>query len=386
MIHMPSSKLHVESAVAAMAKYGEELCGDTVRNTRTSNSLISVLSDGLGSGVKASILSTLTASIASEMLRFGASLEDMMETIGKTLPVCQVRKIAYATIGAIEIEDTGQAFVAEFDTPPIILLRDGRPVRVERTVRGVGRGDQTVREAHFWVQRGDFLISVSDGVIHAGIGARLRLGLGMEGLESFLEGVIEPEMSSQRLATTILDHCRYLYDGKPGDDTTVCVAKVRTPRRLIVAVGPPKDRKLDREFAMHVSRFPGARAVCGGTTANVIADQLDREIKVDLADVIPGHPPKGRIQGIDFVGEGIVTLCGVLKHLKGEADDETSPAAELAEMILHSDSIRFNVGRAINPAHQNPELPFDMTLKQQVVGKIHEILEAQGKTVEAVYF
>ncbi len=378
--------LFVENGVAQVAKYGEELCGDTVRTVRTSDSLICVLSDGLGSGVKANILSTLTANIAAEMLRSGASLEDMMETIGKTLPVCQVRQIGYATLSALEIDHDGQAFVAEFDTPAMMMFQGSKAFAIERTKRQVGPREQTIREGHFWVQEGDFLISVSDGVIHAGIGGKLRLGLGASGLQAYIERVIDPKMSAQDLADTILGHCRHLYDNRPGDDTTVWVAKVRKPRRLLVAVGPPRYRELDQAFARSINRFSGVTAVCGGTTAKLVASQLNREVSVTLDEMRPGQPPKGTIQGIDFVGEGIVTLCEVLERLKGGPGDPGSPAGELTGMLRYADYICFHVGRAINPAHQNPELPFDMTLKQQVVGKIRRVLEAKGKTVETVYF
>ena len=84
--------------------YGEELCGDHVDIVEESeNSTVIVLADGLGSGVKASILSTLTSKIISTMMAAGLSIEDCVSTIAATLPVCSVRGVAYSTFTIMHI-------------------------------------------------------------------------------------------------------------------------------------------------------------------------------------------------------------------------------------------------------------------------------------------
>ncbi|MDD2630271.1 MAG: SpoIIE family protein phosphatase, partial [Limnochordia bacterium] len=301
-----------------------------------------------------------------------------------TLPMCRERKIAYATLTAIEIRRTGQAFLAEFDAPGALLLRDLQPVRLERTPRRVGQRPLTINEAHFWMQENDYLVCVTDGVIHAGIGAKLALGLGEAGLQEFLQARLTPNMTAQEVADRITEYVHYLYNGKPGDDATTLVLKIRKPKRLMVLVGPPKDRALDKALAHKLAYYPGTKVVCGGTTAKLVARELGRQIEIDLEQFPVEHPPTGQIEGIDLVTEGIITLCGAAQFLENKNQDhqEDSPAVLLGQMLLASDYIDFHVGGAINPAHQNPELPFDLALKQQVVNKIAAALAHRGKRVQ----
>ena len=106
--------------------YGEQLCGDHVDIVeQDENSTVIVLADGLGSGVKASILSTLTSKIISTMMAEGLSLQDCVETIAATLPVCSVRGVAYSTFTIILVKNNETAELIQYDNPQVILLRDG---------------------------------------------------------------------------------------------------------------------------------------------------------------------------------------------------------------------------------------------------------------------
>ena len=379
--------IYVETAWAQMNKRDEELCGDTVQTTSTDDSVIAILSDGLGSGVKASILSTLTASIASGMFSAGATLEETMETIGSTLPICSERGIAYSTLCALQVDKSGHAFVTEFDVPPVIMFRDGSPVELERTTRTVGKRGLEVKEAHFSVQFGDYIIAVSDGVIHAGIGGRLRLGLGMDGLADYLQENLRRGQCAREVAAGIIDYCSHLYDGKAGDDTTALVLRMRHLRRSVFAIGPPRDRSRDAAMARRLARFSGYRGVCGGTTSKMVARELGRTLRVNIDDASPNQPPTGEIEGIDEVTEGIMTLTEVMEILEDGSTGEASETSEqIARRLLESDYVEFLVGRAINAAHQNPDLPFDLTLKQQIVNRIASGLHDRGKRVEIRYY
>ena len=151
----------VECVYKSLNHKGEELCGDKVEIVRTKNSDILVLADGLGSGVKANILSTLTSKIIATMIQEGAPLEDTVETISSTLPLCSVRHLAYSTFSILEISHDGEAHLVEFDNPACFCLRKGeliRPPFVKREIAG-----KEIRESFFRVELGDYYVLVSDG-------------------------------------------------------------------------------------------------------------------------------------------------------------------------------------------------------------------------------
>ena len=118
--------LCVDVGYKSVNHFGEQLCGDHVDVVEEGeNSSVVVLADGLGSGVKASILSTLTSKIISTMMAEGLSVEDCVSTIAATLPVCSVRGVAYSTFTIVHIVNDETAEIIEFDNPKIIAIRDG---------------------------------------------------------------------------------------------------------------------------------------------------------------------------------------------------------------------------------------------------------------------
>lgn len=380
--------LHVDTAVCALAKHGEELCGDAAQIVKTGDSVIVVLSDGLGSGVKANILATLTVKVAQTMLQHGASVDEVVETIGKTLPVCRVRKIAYSTFTVLKVSSDGKAYLAEFDNPAAFFIRDGKVTKPETVPRLAG--DKVIKEAEFEVRPGDYIVMVSDGVIHAGIGAVLNLGWQWPQVAQYLEKLAADGRSAAEMASWLSTVVSQLYAGKPGDDATVVALHVRRPRTATVMVGPPGDRSKDRLAVEALMSEPGIKAVCGGTTGNLVARELGKPLEVDLTTMHTGVPPTATIEGIDVVTEGIITLSKTLEKVRsaGNPDDLDGPdgASRLARILLEADRIRFLVGTAVNPAHQNPELPINTTLKMQILEDLEGVLKEKGKRVEKVVY
>lgn len=380
--------IYIDTEWASLAKAGEELCGDHVEVVRTAEALVAVLADGLGSGVKANILSTLTAKIIATMVKNGATLEETIETISHTLPICQKRNLAYSTFTIIQITREGQGYVVEFDNPSLFFVRAGKLSALtwqEREIDGL-----KIRESKFQVMPGDLLVTVSDGVVHAGIGGVLNLGWQWEEVGAYIEKLVNLHPDAQTLSKWLITACGQLYASEPGDDTTALVLKIRTPRTLTVAVGPPQHREDDVQIAQLIREEPGSKVICGGTTGSIIAREWGTDIKVNLKDLDPEVPPYGRLRGVDLVTEGIITLSKTLEALK---KGETQPEGErknavslLSKLLLDSDKIQFLVGKAINPAHQNPDLPLNLALKMQVVKEIAETLEERGKKVDLLYF
>ncbi len=375
--------LHAEVNVAQLCKTGEELCGDNVQVTRTADSVLIVVSDGLGSGVKANILATLTTKIASSMLARGTGLEDVVETITQTLPVCRERKIAYSTLQILRIDSRGNATLVEFDSPRTFLCRAAHVIPFPAQPRTVG--GKTVLIGQFELQENDWITLVSDGVIHAGIGGLLPLGLGWNGVASRLSEDIAKASDSLDLCNSLLDCCDGYYLGKPGDDTTVVAIKIRRPYRLNLMMGPPATPEHDREVIERFLAAPGSKVVSGGTTATLVSRIIAKPLKVSLEYHDSNIPPIAHLEGIDLVTEGVLTLNAAADRLRAPKELRQSKrmdgASLVARMLLDSDHVHIWAGGAVNPAHQNPLLPSAMNIKLQVLSRLRTQLELLGKVV-----
>ncbi|MBS6271863.1 MAG: SpoIIE family protein phosphatase [[Clostridium] leptum] len=389
-------KMHVDTAYRSLFKYGEELCGDNVRITRTEDSVFAVLADGLGSGVKANILSTLTSTIISTMLTEGAAMEQAVETIVSTLPICSVRKLAYSTFSVLQIKDTGEAYLAEFDNPACIFIRNGELMELEMTDKEYA--GKTVYESRFTVFPGDVLALISDGVVYAGVGSILNFGWTWESVAEWLRKESLKEKSAPRLAAALSQAVKELYMDKPGDDSTVMVARI-SPRQVVnMFAGPPKNKDDDPKMVRDFMTSSGKKLICGGSSANIVARVLNRSIETSLDYVDPLIPPIATIQGIDLVTEGVLTLSRTVEilqeYLDHETDsfyfkklDEKNGAAMLAKILLEEcTTLNLFIGTAINPAHQNPGLPSDLSIKLKLIDKLCGLMERLGKRVTKKYY
>jgi hypothetical protein len=383
-------QLHAEVGIAQLSKSGEELCGDNVDMIRTAQDTIIVLSDGLGSGVKANILATLTTKIASSMLKRGIPLEDVVNTIAETLPVCRLRKIAYSTLHILKISSEGLATIVEFDCPPSFLIRNRKVIPFPLEEKQVG--GKMIKEGQLMLEKDDVIVAVSDGVIHAGIGGLLKLGWGWSGIAKQLEVECARERRAEKISKQIIECCEGYYLGKPGDDSTVITVKMRPPLHLTLLTGPPvesvNDTKLVRRFLQHQQQ--GKKVVAGGTTANIVSRVSGKPLIVKLEYDDPNIPPIGYIEGIDLVTEGVLTLSAAADKIQREQEVFNSTrqdgATQLAKLFLECDCIDILAGRAINPAHQNPNLPLQINIKNQVLYNLQTVLLEKGKQVSIQWF
>ena len=377
-------KLYFEWGIKQVNKRGEELCGDAIEITRRAESVTLALSDGLGSGVKANILATLTTRIVTRMLEDDLPLSEVVQTLTETLPVCNVRKLAYSTFAIAQFSRQGTARIVQFDSPAAIVLRNRKLLPVEfeeREIQG-----KTIQEASVVMKDGDWVVFFSDGVLNAGIGGVYPLGWGWDQAARYLEKEAHRDLSADQLAEKVADTVGDLYAGAPGDDVSVAVIKVRRRRIATILTGPPGDRSVDAAKMADFIGRGGKLAVCGGTTAKIVAKHTGQSLEVDLSTITEDVPPTGRLQGVDLVSEGILTLTRVEELLRGGADRktvrfQTDGAAALLRLMLEVDDIHFMVGLALNPAHQNPDLPRRLGIRLAVVREIAEELRGRGKEV-----
>jgi len=382
-------KVFYEFGLRQINKKKEELCGDSVEFSLSPDLATLVFSDGLGSGVKASILSTLTTRIATRMLDEGLPLGEVVQTVSETLPICRVRKIAYSTFTMAQLFTEGQVKLVLFDNPPPLVVRHGKIRQLPYEECEVG--GKRICDYAFLLRPGDWLVLVSDGVVNAGIGGAYPLGWGWEQVAGYLRNHVHHALSADELAGKLARVVEDLYQGPPGDDVSIAVVKARRKRVLIILTGPPVHKEDDPRIVHALMSTSGKHAVCGGTTANIVARELGREINVELETGTDAVPASAKIDGIDLVTEGTLTITKALEIFRAEQPSEqlrlrVDGASSLVMLLREADEVRVLVGRAINPAHQNPTLPRDLALKTQVVQALGDELRRKGKEVEIQYF
>jgi len=395
------SEAFVEVGHYQARKAGQGAEGDVFHSRKTAQGrVISVLSDGLGSGVKAGVLATLTATMAAEFIARDIPIRRAAGIIMKTLPVCKVRKISYATFSIVDIDRSGAVRIIEYDNPPYALVREGGllepakgDIEVERSGRaGAAQPVARMRYSEFRARPGDRIVLFSDGITQSGMGTKARpLGWGIAEARGFVLGELarDPGLSARELARSVVRQAlaNDAYSAK--DDASCGVIYFREPRRLLVMTGPSIDRGRDAAMAADFDRFPGRRIVAGGTTATIVARELGLPLKLSLKGLDHSLPPSSEMPGAEIVTEGIITLGKVAELLEGPGESEEarpSPASRIVSLLLDSDLIDFIVGTKINEAHQDPTMPEGLEIRRNIVKRIASLLEERYLKETSVRF
>ena len=375
--------------------YGEELCGDHVDIVEENeNSTVIVLADGLGSGVKASILSTLTSKIISTMMAKGLSLEDCVSTIAGTLPVCSVRGVAYSTFTIMHVVDNDTIDIIQYDNPHVIVLRDNVNYDYPKTEMNIE--GKKIFKSSLKLRENDIFIAMSDGCPHAGLGGKYNFGWKREDIIEYMTAVSYCGYTAKNMSTMLVDECNKLYGNKPGDDTTACVIKIRKREPMNILFGPPANRDdSNRMMALFFSK-EGKHIVCGGTTSSIASRYLNKPLRASLNFESADVPPTAELEGVDLVTEGVITINKVLEYAKDYLGEnkhyehwnfKRDGASMICRLLFEeATDINFYVGRAINPAHQNPDLPITFSIKMNLVEELSACLKKMGKRIKVSYF
>ncbi len=374
---------------------GEQLCGDHVDVVEAGeNSTVIVLADGLGSGVKASILSTLTSKIISTMMAEGLSLSDCVETIAQTLPICSARGVAYSTFTILHIVENREMELIQYDNPLTLLLRDGKNYDYPMTEMNIG--GKKIYHSIIKLKEDDTFIAMSDGCPHAGIGLAYNFGWKREDIIAFMEANAAGGYTAKTLSTIFLDEVNRLYGKRPGDDATACVIRIRKRVPMNILFGPPRDHDDgNRMMALFFSK-EGKHIICGGTTSSIAARYLGKKVETDLNFTASDMPPTAKIEGVDLVTEGVITVNRVVEYAHDAIGENKlyekwsfghDGASLICRMLFEeATDINFYVGRAVNPAHQNPELPINFNIKMNLVEDLSACLREMGKRIKVSYF
>lgn len=394
MNQYPTDEIFIEVDCSQKHKTGNPVCGDCFRSQKLDpeGRIITVLSDGLGSGIKACVLSSMTATMAMNYMALNETILQTALSIIHTLPEDMERKISYSTFCIFDIGLSGQVKVIEYETPPVCLFRNGQIVEIPKRRIPVERAD--LENTYLWVsefrlEKEDRLICFTDGVSQSGMGTP-QMPFGWDtGVIPYIGKILQqhPGISAKELSGKIVAQAEKNDGFTSLDDTSCCVVYRRTPRNLLICTGPPYDQGKDSYLAERVNHFPGKRILCGGTTANIISRELKRPVTVDLNTIDKELPPISHIEGIDLITEGILTLSKVERLLtQGHCKRPYGPAEQIIELLHNSDRIIFVVGTRINTAHQDPNLPVELEIRRNVVKKIKYLLETKYlKDVEISY-
>lgn len=376
---------HIEVYCYQQSYDGERICGDVFLSKRIAEEqrLIAILSDGMGHGVKANILATLTASLLMGLTSEHRKIERVIEIITKTLPVCSTRKTSYSTFSVADLSYNGAVRLLEYDNPPCMLISNGvvfEPHKNKIVVQGMQNRRMELKASEFNLQKEDRLLICSDGIVQSGTGGRFSEGWGWSNLKTFVEEVVqkEPKISAASLASKVVNRAvaNDIYSAK--DDCSCAVVYFRQPRRLMICTGPPFEESADSSFAKQLQAFDGQKVICGATTADIVA----REWQQSITDSTEFHdhelPPISQMPGVDLITEGMLTLNKTTRLLQ-KHDSSTEfgkgPADRLASLLLLSDQIYFLVGTRINEAHQDPTLPIELDIRRNVVKRLARLLE-----------
>lgn len=377
-------------------KNHEELCGDKVEILKTEDSNIIILADGMGSGVKANILATLTSKILGTMFREGAEIDACVETIARTLPICKEREVAYATFSILQIFQDGEAYLVEYDNPKCVFIRNKEIINYpyqERVIEG-----KKIREYRFHVELNDCFVLMSDGAIWAGEEETMNYNWEWDDMAAYTLKCTNETLSAARLAAMLSQVCYDLYGQKPGDDTTVAVTRVIRRQVVNIFTGPPSRKEDDERVVHDFMKQEGRKVICGGTSANVASRVLKREIVTLVKHADPKIPPMATMEGLDLVTEGVLTIgsaLDLLHHYENDDFDEAffdaldaeNGAAKLARLLIEEcTDLNLFVGRALNPAHQNSNLPFDLSVRMNLVEQLKDCAERMGKHVTVKYY
>ena len=420
--------LCIDIDYSQLYKHGQKIGGDVFYLDRAtgSNVITAILSDGLGSGVRANVLASLTSHMASKLSLSPMDLQRSAEVIMDTLPVDSVKGISYSTftIARIIFSDN-KSFIRveliEYDNPDSLRFSSSEPVEWKkesvRLRRKAAIKEEIVFSSAFEMKDGDRLIFFSDGVAQAGVALgqapdQLRdagyvsydqmphrqkkaqpvtaKGWGLENVSEYISSSIrkEPDISSRQLARDIVTQA-YKYDNyKPNDDITCCVINVRKPRRTLIVTGAPRNRDSDKKLGEIVRNYNGQVIVCGGTTAKIVARELGKDITADKSSA-GSLPPSSVIDGIDLVTEGMITLTAVSERLRKKVllkEMNEDAGKRLIKLLRETDQIEIIAGTKINDELDDPATAAKIGLRFPVIDSIARSLrENYFKECEVKY-
>ena len=386
----------IDMAYKSLNHYGEELCGDKVEIVDKEDSRILILADGMGSGIRANILATLTSKIIATMMYNDMTIDEVVATIAKTLPLSSINGVAYSTFSIIQVYHTGEIYVAEYDNPECILIRQGKLKALPFSYRKIE--GKKIRECRFQTVPGDALAIMSDGCLYCGTGDIMNYRWDWNALANCCETCADKTRTAAQMADMMNKACADLYGGMCSDDTTIAVARIMEEEIVNILTGPPQNKANDARMVQDFMKQEGIKIVSGGITSQIVARELGTRLITSVGVLDPEIPPTAKIEGIDLVTEGVLTLNKAIDLLEQYQQDEVSEeffeelsrdngATRLACYLMENcTTVNLFIGKAINKDYTTKELPFEISVRQNLMKRMQTVLTAMHRTVHVYYY
>jgi hypothetical protein len=373
--------LHVEVTQRLLSKRPGQPSGDVVRVVRSPGWTTLVCCDGMGSGIRANVAATLHSSRFLELEKQGVSLRDAFARVVGTIHEGRGKTPMYAAMAVARILHSGEATVLTYDMPPPIFAS---PQHASLLPQRLFHADAALLgESHCHLNAGEAICLVSDGITQAGIGTQYREGWGAEQVARFLDSLLTHKSSITRIPDDLTARACQVWGERLGDDCTVVTAACRPGKQLSILTGPPSRPSSDHEVVDRFLATPGWKVVCGATTAKIVARHLGKELGMEDHDPMIA-PQSYRIEGIDLVTEGAITLTQVYNILEEDPSryEEWSGVTELCDLLRAADRIHFLVGTASNPGNRSIAFQQKGILpRMRTVPLIRDRLNKAGKLV-----
>lgn len=367
------SRLWIETAYQSLVGVGEEPCSDVVSTFQTEDLFVAVLASGLQGGAEGHAKAAATAERATSMMKAGTSLGEVARGLISAQGV---------TFSLLRVLGGAQARLVECETPPIVMIRGGEveflPVS-EEAFQG-----RLLREGRFALQDGDYLVMVSEGYIRvSGWGRRWGWG----DIATSTRRWTDTRCDADELLGALIRIYRRFVQEEPRRDVTAVVMRARPMRSATLWTGPPADPASDSVALARLVAERGTRIICGDTTAQIAARLLGAELEIERRPPQGWKeiPPLARLEGVDMVTEGIITLGKAIERLEGARRIRDLPswedgATKLARRLLMADKIHVVIGQAISPL-QVADAERGVPMRQLLAEELIRELRVRGKLV-----
>ena len=377
---------HIEINYAQHSKKPGDPPGDIVIYERFYASTVVIVSDGLGSGIKANISATMAGARLIELIKRGFSIFDAVKSVVSTMHDAKQKDLPYAVFTVVNILNDGVASILSYEMPPPVFIvnKYAAPLRE----RSFALGGDIVNEYECFLDENNALAVVSDGITQAGMGITNNYGWSIEGFCDYINKGLRAGCDLDKIMNGSVFEAKKACGGRFGDDTTAAFISCRRGNIINILTGPPANEEDDYKTVKKFLGAAGIKVVCGSSTANMVARHLGLKLSVENKIVSNIEPPKYEIKGIDLVTEGAITLNQVYNIINEDPQNFTANTGvcTLHSLFAFADRVNFIVGRMKNEAHKDPVfLQLGVLGRTVIVPLIADKLREKGKMATIEY-